>query len=202
MDTAEIVEELTELDRESLSERVKRAGELEEIFPIPETGYAVSGGMIGLLMFQGARISFLHGLWIPSILASLTAVEHHLAAELFGAGLNAAVGMPALELVEQAAERRIIDGESALLLVDTFERGDIYRRFHEPIDFARKVVTARDNEGLTPDDMMEQDARTIIRAAGEYFVSVRSAPWFRQRCADPAEYEFRSNSTAAVRAHA
>jgi hypothetical protein len=74
------------------------------------------------------------------------------------------------QLVENAVDRGAIDEGSALSLTDMFQRGDIYRNFHEPIDFVAKVVKAHDDEGLAPDAMIEQDARTIIRAAGEYFV--------------------------------
>ena len=42
----------------------------------------------------------------------------------------------------------------------------------------------------------------IAESLDRFSVSVRSAPWVRQRCADPAEYGLRSSSMATVHARA
>src|SRR5580704_2347053 len=84
---------LREDDAKSRPFRAERAREMMAACPIAETGVMTSGGEETMTAFFEARLAYVNGLYLCTVLSALAVLERHFTALLYGAGLESAKRM-------------------------------------------------------------------------------------------------------------
>ena len=86
----DLEEWLREDDAKSRPFRAQRAREMMAACPIDEAGVMVSGGEDTMTAFVEARLAYVNGLYLCTVLSALAVLERHFTARLYGAGLESA----------------------------------------------------------------------------------------------------------------
>jgi hypothetical protein len=164
----EIMDFLATDDVESRHSRAARLLELECLFPIPETGIAIAGGLATGLAFNEGRLDYVHGFWLSTILASLAAIERHMAASLYAQGLDSAKRMSARDLVNRAEVDRMITSSEKSSFVELIDLRNSYAHFREPMIWIERLAKASEND-VDVNEMLQEDARLALRLSSNYF---------------------------------
>src|SRR6516165_7863901 len=89
----DLVEWLECEDAKSRPFRVIRAQEMMAACPIDEAGVMTHGGEETMTAFVEARLAYVNGLYLCTILSALAALERHFTGKLYAAGTEAAKRM-------------------------------------------------------------------------------------------------------------
>jgi hypothetical protein len=93
---------LREDDRKSRPFRAARVREAIELFPIPEDGLITFGGSETMTALVEARLAYVNGLYLCTVLSALAVLERHIAGVLYAAGLESAKRMSFEDLLKRA----------------------------------------------------------------------------------------------------
>jgi hypothetical protein len=102
---------LQEDDRKSRPFRAARLREVIELFPIPEGGLITFGGSETMTALVEARLAYVNGLYLCTVLSTLTVLERHFAGMLYAKGLESAKRMKFEELLKRAKEAGMFNPE-------------------------------------------------------------------------------------------
>ena len=163
-------EEIYENERkEGAGRRLVRLEELETLFPMPAEGFAVGGGLETGLAFIESRTAYIEGLWLCTVLTATTAIERHIAADLYAAGDNSVIGIAMSPLLEKAAEAGRISAFEQAKYQELANIRDGYARFRKPIKMVELLVEAGEH-GLGINEVLQDDARMALTLASAYFL--------------------------------
>src|SRR5262245_6462738 len=93
-------------DAKSRPFRAERAREMMATCPIDEAGVTTSGGEDTMTTFLEARLAYVNGLYLCTVLSALAALERHFTARAYAAGVDAAKRMS----FENVLKRALQDG--------------------------------------------------------------------------------------------
>jgi hypothetical protein len=158
-----LIDALKWFDEDTRVERAKRIDWASSLYQSPEL---VSGELVPLSMMEEARVCFVNGLYMATVLCATSVVEHLLVAELEGA----LTGKPTLGPAIDAAEKAQI--HSAATIKDLRELNELrnplaHRRdASDPSTLTNRYLTKR----VHPDAIKEQDARRSLDVMYKYFL--------------------------------
>ena len=156
-------------DCESRTARLSRIAEADAIFPIPEAGYAIGGGMETGVAFVEARRAYIEGLWLCTIFAAVAAIERHIAAGLFVPGHNWVFKADFSALLEQAESLGRISAFERTKYSEIAKLRNDYARFQKPTEMIDRLIEAGER-GLGLNEILQDDARMALTLAASYFL--------------------------------
>ena len=142
-------------------------GHVLEAFQAPEWGM-VFHGEESMHSFIEARVAYIHGLDLATVLLSLACIERELLGRLYMVGWGKAKRAGLKKIISEAHERGILsDAES-----DTFQHlrcvRNSYAHFKPPLHSSSLMSRALDQD-LPTNEVMMIDARRAIETLGGFF---------------------------------
>ena len=164
---AELITWLENDEKASREWRARRLRHLMEVIQTPEEG-VLFHGELSFQSFNEVRLAYIHGLYLATILLSLTCIEQELSGQLYAAGWERAKKTQLKKLLVKAHEFGILS-ETEL---DTFQRlrnvRNAYAHFRAVCDSSSLLHRSVDQHEL-PNDVIETDAQQAIEALGSFF---------------------------------
>jgi hypothetical protein len=159
---------LQEDDRKSRPFRAARVREVIELFPIPEGGLITFGGSETMTALVEARLAYVNGLYLCTVLSTLTVLERHFAGMLYAKGLESAKRMKFEELLKRAKEAGMFNPEEESDLEQFRHLRNAYAHFREPL---HKLSSERRSikDDLPFEDLLYRDAQTALGLLGRHF---------------------------------
>ena len=160
-----LIDELKWFDENTLVERAKRIDWASSLYQSPGL---VSGEVVPLSMMEEARICFVNGQYMATVLCATSVVEHLLVAELEGK----LTGKPTLGISISAAEKDQI--YPAAMINDLRELNGLrnplahWRDGSDRGTLANRYLAKR----VHPDAIKEQDARRSLEVMYKFFLQV------------------------------
>ncbi len=147
--------------------RVRRIEEVGLLFPIPEDGLAVGGGIETGIALVEARRAYVEGLWLCTVFAATAAIERHIAAALHAVGDHSASTLDTLSLMERAAALNHISAFEKAKFAEIAKVRTKYARFREPLEMVEELTEAGER-GLGINEILQDDARMALTLAASY----------------------------------
>ena len=167
MDVAELIAWLETDEASSREGRAHRLGHLLKAVQLPEDGIFFHGEY-SLQSFNEVRFAYIHGLYMATVLLSLSCVEWEVAGRLYAAGWEKAKRATSEELLLEAHKRSIISDEE----LDTFQHLRSIRNsqahFRPPLASSSLLRRAVD-QNILPNEVFMIDAQKAIEALGSFF---------------------------------
>jgi hypothetical protein len=148
-------------DAESRPHRAQRAKQVLDSITFPESGFLFFGGMETSQSFTEARLAYVNGLYLATVLLALVVAEQKLAGTLYAAGVEKAKKLKLEDLLSVSLEERLItQGEHELLnkLRGIRNAYSHYRPLSHPSKLARRSIST----GAAMEDVLKEDALTMI----------------------------------------
>ena len=166
-DIAELVAWLEADEASSHESRAHRLRHLLKAIQPPEEGMFFQGEE-SLYSFGEVRLAYIHGLYLATVLLSLSCIEREVAGRLYGASWEEAKGASLEKLLSKAQEQGIIsDAES-----DTFQHlrrvRNSYAHFKPPLHSSSLTCRAL-NQNVLPSEVLIADAQKAVEALGSFF---------------------------------
>lgn len=148
--------------------RVERAKRIDWASSLYQSPCLVSGEVVPLSMMEEARVCFVNGQYMATVLCATSVVEHLLVAELEGR----LTGKPTLGKSINAAEKAKI--YSAAMITDLRELNELRNPFAHWRDASDLSTLANRYlaKQIHPDAIKEQDARRSLEVTYKYFLQV------------------------------
>ena len=130
-------------DAGSRPHRAQRAKQVLDSIAFPESGFLFFGGMEASQSFTEARLAYVNGLYLATVLLVLVIVEQELAGTLYAAGVEKAKKLRLEDLPSMSFEERFItQGEHELLneLREIRNAHSHYRPLSHPSNLARRSM--------------------------------------------------------------
>jgi hypothetical protein len=159
---------LQEDDRESRPFRAERVREVNELFPIPEGGLITFGGLETMTALVEARLAYVNGLYLCTVLSTLAVTERHFAGMLYAKGLESAKRMSFEDLLKCAKKDGFFNPEEESDLEQFRHLRNAYAHFREPL---HKLSSVRRSikDDLPCEDLLHRDAQAALRLLGRHF---------------------------------
>ena len=166
-DISKLIAHLTMEDKNSRESRAHRLSYFMGVVQIPSGTFGKFPGAITHPCYEEVRLAYIHGLYLATVLLSLSYVEHQLANQLHEAGESGVNRAKPSELLEKAYQRGMLSRSE----FDTFNdlRGirNSYAHFRHPGHPTELSKRSRD-QGARPHDVMKTDAERALRAFGSF----------------------------------
>ncbi len=162
-----LTEALEWFDEDSRLDRAKRIDWASSLYQSPGL---VSGEVIPMSMLEEARICFVNGQYLATVLCATSVVEHLLVAEL--EALSEISGKPTLGSSICIAEKsQMYSAEiiSSLRELNNFRNPLAHRR---DVDDPSTLVNRYIERKIHPDSLKEQDARRSLEVMYQFFLQV------------------------------
>jgi hypothetical protein len=159
---------LCEDDKRSRASRAERLQELENLFPLTGEGLITFGGMETMTALVEARLAYLNGLYLCTVLAALAVLERHFAGMLYAEGLGSAKRMSFDDLLKRTERESLISSEDKPVFDQFRQLRNAYAHFREPsheLSSLRRSI----KEDLPFEDLLRKDAQTATGLLGKYF---------------------------------
>jgi hypothetical protein len=159
---------LREDDRKSRPVRAVRVREANELFPIPQGGLITFGGLETGTALVEARLAYVNGLYLCTILSALTMLERHFAGMLYAKGLESAKRMSLEHLLKRAKEEGFFNPEEESDIERFRHLRNAYAHFREPsheLSSLRRSI----KDDIPFEDLLHRDAQTALGLLGRYF---------------------------------
>jgi HEPN domain-containing protein len=155
-------------DRKSRPFRAARVREAIELFPIPEEGLITFGGSDTMTALVEARLAYVNGLYLCTVLSALGVLERHIAGVLYAAGLESAKRMSFEDLLKRAKKDGVLKPEEESDFDQFRHLRNAYAHFREP---SHKFSSLRRSikDDLPFEDLLRRDAQTALALLGRYF---------------------------------
>jgi hypothetical protein len=124
---------LLEDDRKSRPFRAARVREAVELFPIPQGGLITFDGSETMTALVEARLAYVNGLYLSTVLSTLAVLERHFAGILYAKGLESAKRMNFEDLLKRAKMDDIFNPEEESDLEGLRHLRNAYAHFREPL---------------------------------------------------------------------
>jgi hypothetical protein len=152
-------------DAKSRPFRAQRAREMMAACPIDEAGVVTSGGEDTMTAFFEARLAYVNGLYLCTVLSTLAVLERHLAAILYGAGLESAKRMSFEDVLKRGLKDGMLTPEQEADFSELRLLRNSYAHFREPGHSAERSL----REGVPMADLLKQDALKALEILGREF---------------------------------
>jgi hypothetical protein len=159
---------LQEDDRKSRPFRAERAREANELFPVPEEGLITFGGSETMTALVEARLAYVNGLYLCTILSALTVLERHVAGMLYAKGLESAKRMSLEHLLKRAKEEGFFNPEEEADIEQFRHLRNAYAHFREP-SHERSSLRRSIKDDIPFEDLLYRDAQTALGLLGRHF---------------------------------
>ena len=169
---ADLTELITWLETDEAANRTSRARRLShllEAIQIPEDGLFYQGEN-SLQAFEEARLAYIHGLYLATVLLSLAFIEREIAGRLYAAGWEKAKKARLEDLLLKAHECNLVSDRDRETLQKLRDIRNSYAHFRPPDDDSsttRRAVTQR----LTANEVFLKDAEQAIEVLGRFLAS-------------------------------
>lgn len=164
---AELITWLETDEAVSREGRAHRLSHLLEVVQLPEDGIFFRGE-ISRQSFEEVRISYIHGLYLATVLLSLACIEWEVAGRLYEEGWEKAKSARLEELLLKAHESGILSNAE----LDTFQHLRRMRNSQahfrppcKPSSLTRRTV----EQNRLSNDVMMTDAQQAVEALGSFF---------------------------------
>ena len=166
-DIAELIAWLETDESSSREWRARRLRHLLEAIQPHEDGMFFQGEE-SFYSFDEVRLAYIHGLYLATVLLSLSCIEREVAGRLYGAGWEEARGASLKKILSKAQEQGILsDAES-----DTFQHlrrvRNSYAHFKPPLHSSSLTRRAPD-QNVLPNEVLMVDAKKAVEALGRFF---------------------------------
>jgi hypothetical protein len=152
-------------DAKSRPFRAQRAREMMAACPIDEAGVATHGGEDSMTAFFEARLAYVNGLYLCTVLSALAVLERHFTARLYAAGLESAKRMSFDNVVKRALEDGTLTEQQAADFSELRLLRNAYAHFREPFHSAERAL----REGVPMGDLLKKDALKALGILGREF---------------------------------
>jgi hypothetical protein len=152
-------------DAKSRPFRAERAREMMAACPIDEAGVMVSGGDETMTAFFEARLAYVNGLYLCTVLSALAVLERHFTARLYAAGLESAKRMSFDNVLRHALQAGGLTAQQAADFDELRLLRNAYAHFREPGHSAQRAL----REGVPMGDLLKQDALKALEILGREF---------------------------------
>ena len=165
MEVVDLEEWLREDDAKSRPFRAQRAREMMAACPIDEAGVMVSGGEDTMTAFVEARLAYVNGLYLCTVLSALAVLERHFTARLYGAGLESAKRMSFEDVLKRGLKDGMLTPEQEADFRELRLLRNSYAHLQEPGHSAERSP----REGVPMADLLKQDALKALEILGREF---------------------------------
>ena len=155
-------------DRKSRPFRAVRVRESIELFPIPEGGLITFGGSETMTALVEARLAYVNGLYLCTVLSARAVLERHIAGLLYAAGLESAKRMSFEDLLKRAKKDGILKPEEESDFDEFRHLRNGYAHFREPSHELSSLRRSIKNDQPF-DDLLQRDAQTALALLGRHF---------------------------------
>lgn len=166
-DIEELISWLKTDEAASREKRAYRLSYLLEVVRPPKNGICFQGET-SLQSFEEARRAYIHGLYLATVLLSLTCIEREVAGRLYMAGWEKAKHARLEELLLKAFENGMISVSE----LNTFQHLRLIRNsqthFRHPSTSSSTLRRTVDQDML-PNEIFMKDAEQAIEALGRFF---------------------------------
>ena len=155
-------------DRRSRAVRAGRLSDVLRLFPIDESGLITFGGIEAMTALTEARLAYLNGLYLCTILAALAVLERHFAGMFYAKGLEAAKRMSLDDVLKRAEKDSLITPEERSEFDKFRLLRNAYAHFREPAHELSGMHRAM-REDIPFEDLLRTDAQTALELLARYF---------------------------------
>ncbi len=166
-DTAAITDWLKLQDEQSLGSRTRRLSYVMEVIQVPPGTFGRFHGEISYLCYEEVRLAYIHGLYLATVLLSLSYVEHQLAGQFHGAGESWVKDARLEKLLEEAYQRGMLSDEEFKVFDDLRGIRNSYAHFRHP-GHATGLLNRSVDQNALPRDVMKADAERALGAFGSF----------------------------------
>ena len=167
MDIEELITWLEDDEAVSRESRAFRLRHLLDVVQPPEDGIWFQGET-SLQAFEEARLAYIHGLYLATVLLSLTCVEREIAGRLYAAGWEEAKKARLKDLLSKAHREGMISVRELNTLHHLRRIRNSQTHFHPPgasSSMSRRTV----DQNMLPNEVFKKDAEQAIKTLGKFF---------------------------------
>ncbi len=146
--------------------RARRLSHLLEAVQLPEDGLCFQGEN-SLQAFEEARLAYIHGLYLATVLLSLTCIEYEIAGRLYAEGWEKAKHATLEELLSEAHAYNMISDWERETLQKLRSIRNSHTHFRPPgaaSSMTRRVVA----QNMTANEVFLKDAEQAIKVLGRF----------------------------------
>ena len=151
----------------SRESRTHRLSYLLEVVQIPSGTFGKFRGAISHPCYEEVRLAYIHGLYLATVLLSLSYVEHQLANEFYGAGESWVEDARLEDLLKEAHQRDMLSCSEFDTFNDLRSIRNSYVHFRHPGHSTTLTNRSLDQDAL-PHEVMKADAERALRAFGSF----------------------------------
>ena len=167
MDIEELITWLTTDEAASRESRASRLSYLLNVIQLPESGVSFRGET-SLRAFEEVRLAYIHGLYLATVLLSLTCIEREIAGRLYAAGWEEAKEARLKDLLSKACKQGMISDQELNTLHYLRRIRNSQTHFHPPgasSSMLRRMV----KQDMLANEVFKKDAERAIEALGRFF---------------------------------
>jgi hypothetical protein len=150
-------------DAGSRPHRAQRAKQVLDSIAFPESGFLFFGGMESSQSFTEARLAYVNGLYLATVLLALVVVEQELAGTLYAAGVEKAKNLKLEDLLSVSVEERFITQDEHELLNKLREIRNAYSHYR-PVSHPSNLARRSMDIGAPMEDVLKDDALNALKA--------------------------------------
>lgn len=164
---------LEKYDKKTFEERLKRLQSLDKIFP---KYYSIAGDMQTIFVFDEAKMTFINGEFISTILLAQAFIEKILQSHYIDMGLNK-IASRGLKAIVNHAKRNNIINEYLLIKIEELRKKRNPFVHLKPLDyeynldkrFMTNIINSDKHRDIS--DVMEQDAKEALSLMYTIFIT-------------------------------
>ena len=147
--------------------RARRFSYFMEVIQVPSGTFGRFHGRISHQCYEEVRLAYIHGLYLATVLLSLSYVEHQLAGQFYEAGESWVNDATLEELLEKAHQRRMLSRSEFDTFNDLRSIRNSYVHFRHPGHPSELLNRSVDQDAL-PHDVIKADAERALEAFGSF----------------------------------
>ena len=166
----DIEELISWLKTDEAASREKRAHRLSYLLKVvqpPKNGICFQGET-SLQSFEEARRAYIHGLYLATVLLSLTCIEREIAGRLYAAGWEEAKEATLKDLLSKAHKEGIISVQELNTLHHLRRIRNSQTHFHPP-DASSSMLRRTVGQNMLTNEVFKKDAEQAIEVLGKFF---------------------------------
>lgn len=167
MDIEELITWLTTDEAASRERRAFRLSHLLDVVQLPENGICLQGET-SLQAFEEARLAYVHGLYLATVLLSLTCIEWEIAGRLYAAGWEEAKEARFKDLLLEARKKGMISDQE-LNAFHRLRRVRNSQSHFQPPGASSSMLKRTLDQNMLTNEVFKKDAERAIKALGRFF---------------------------------
>ena len=167
MDIEELITWLEDDEATSRESRAIRLRHLLGVVQPPEDGIWFQG-KTSLQAFEEVRLAYIHGLYLATVLLSLTCIEREIAGRLYAAGWEEAKEARLKDLLSKARKQEMISDQELNTLHRLRRIRNSRTHFHPP-GASSSMSSRMVKQNMLANEVFKKDAERAIEALGRFF---------------------------------